>query len=666
MRTRLKTLYAALGRWDKVFLALLLLYGVLRLVTPAGTVRGIAGLAVWIVGMVVGVRWIVRLTRRAIWRLRNRLIVCYLFMAVVPIALILVLVGLSAWVITGQVAVHLVASKIQSEIDTLAGPSIGLLQTAPPNRSDRLGWVGPYLRQRFPGYEFLLREGREWRFPADSTLEMPPQGWGDTAGIMVSGSNAYFWAHSVRGSGEMVCRVPINRETLSALIPDLGDVSLLLAGSDVQYAATPGPGGERQISKITIRELPQPQADVTAPATRSRVPPPTSRLDLGVFWGTLMPVALWESPGTTEERVLGVWTRPSAVLRTVYSQKAEVGEVVYMAFLIVAGMFFLVELVSFVIGLSITRTVTGAVHNLYEGTQRVMQGDFTHRVTVRGNDQLAALSHSFNRMNENLERLLAVEKEQQRLQSELEIAREVQSQLFPKGVPEMRTLQLTARCTPARMVSGDYYDYLKLRESRLALALGDVAGKGISAALLMAAVQSTMRTHLTSMEWANSGNGGGWGSLTAAGVVTRLNAQLYANTSPEKYATFYFALYDEDSSVLTYTNAGHLPPILLRRGQAIRLDVNGMVVGAFPFAQYEQSQIELARGDLLVCFTDGITEPENEYGEMFGEERLIQVVARHADHPSDEIIDAAVAAVQEWTGSPELQDDMTVIVARKL
>ncbi len=113
---------------------------------------------------------------------------------------------------------------------------------------------------------------------------------------------------------------------------------------------------------------------------------------------------------------------------------------------------------------------------------------------------------------------------------------------------------------------------------------------------------------------------------------------MYAYTSPEKYATFYLGIYDEASSVLSYTNAGHLPPILVREGKATRLNVDGTVVGAFPFSQYDESRITLQRDDLLVCFTDGVSEPENEYGEMFGEDRLSELVSKNAHRSEDQII----------------------------
>jgi sigma-B regulation protein RsbU (phosphoserine phosphatase) len=290
-----------------------------------------------------------------------------------------------------------------------------------------------------------------------------------------------------------------------------------------------------------------------------------------------------------------------------------------------------------------------------------MQGDFSHRIEVRGKDQLAELGVSFNRMTENLAHLLTVAKEKERLQSEIEIAREVQNQLYPRVAPQTKSLRLTAVCRPARIVSGDYYDFEVTRDTHVALAIGDVAGKGISAALLMATLQSSLRTQLNTA-W---NNGQMDAPLSAARLVSQLNQYLYANTSAEKFTTLCLGLYDEAAGSFSYSNGGHLPPALVRRGAIQRLDVNGTVVGAFPFAEYGESRIALEPGDLLVFFTDGVTEPENAFGEMFGEERFLDLLARNAHLGDEEIVRMVVESVREWTGSEELQDDMTLLLARR-
>jgi len=231
-------------------------------------------------------------------------------------------------------------------------------------------------------------------------------------------------------------------------------------------------------------------------------------------------------------------------------------------------------------------------------------------------------------------------------------------------LPSPKALMLTGVCNPARVVSGDYYDFMRF-DTSVAFAIGDVAGKGISAALLMASIQSTMRMQLTAGV-PGMCDGEAPHQLSTAMMVSRLNKLLYANTSPEKYATFYFAVYDETTHTLTYTNAGHLQPILLRKGVPELLEVTGTVVGAFPFSLYEERNIQLASGDVLVAYTDGMIEPENEYGEMFGEQRLTDLLAKNVDRDSTEIIARVMESVLQWSGdAAELSDDMTMLVARR-
>ena len=645
MLPRLKTLYRKLGRIEKIFLILVLLALAVAYFLPSSAISLLVNFAAWIVGFVVAIRLARRGVKKLIWRLRNRLIVAYAFIAMVPIVLILVLVLVSTYGLTGQIALYLINSELDRRTAILRGTAASLAETPAERRSDLVMRTHDLTQRLFPATEILVRDGAETRYPESATLAVPPAGWKDASGIIVKDRQLHCWANVIAGGTQVTIMAPLNREFLSDLVPGIGQVSF----RDFSEAAG-------QIESA---------APDTMPA--ARIPPKNNFLDIQVNWGSLVPVMFWGSPGNKSNRgLLLVHTRMSAVLSTVFGNNMALGDMAnaqlfWGAFLFTVTLFLVVELVSLVIGVSISRTITSAVHELYVGTRRVKEGDFSHRIPVRGNDQLAELGSSFNTMTENLERLIVVAKEKERLESELEIAREVQSQLFPKNVPDLKTLQLTGVCTPARVVSGDYYDFIRF-DSNLAFAIGDVAGKGISAALLMAAIQSTMRMQLTAGLPGVSSNG----HLSTAAMVSRLNKLLYANTSPEKYATFYFALYDEHTQTLTYTNAGHLPPILLRRGVPEYLQVTGTVVGAFPFTRYDEKQIQLASGDVLVAYTDGIVEPENEYGEMFGEQRLTDLLAKNADRESTEIIARVMEAVGQWTGATaELQDDMTILVARR-
>jgi sigma-B regulation protein RsbU (phosphoserine phosphatase) len=578
--------------------------------------------------------------RHSIWRLRNRLVVTYMFMAVVPIVLILILAGLGSYFVAGQVAVYLVQSELERRTAALAGPAQYLRHAPPAAYPSIAKEFIPFLRGRFPSLEILIAGPQTFRYPTESKLEQPSATWGDFSGLIVKDGAYYSFAHLRESNTDITLLAPVTLDFLSDLIPNLGDVRVLDLGRRDKHAGTAG---------------------------RNRVPPAASRFDYAFEWFAPLSVANWSTPGATETHVMTITTRPSALLSTVF-EKVDVAQVVLIIFIVVCVLFLIVELVALIIGINMTRTITTAVQNLYSGTERISGGDVSHRIAVKGSDQLAELGHSFNSMTANLERLIIVEKEKERLQSEIEIAREVQNQLFPRSAPELKSLELTGICHPARMVSGDYYDYLCVQNTALAFAIGDVAGKGISAALLMASIQSIMRTQLSTGVHAVAATVGGpvRQQLHTSPLVSHLNRQLYESTAPEKYATFFFAIYDEHMRTLTYTNAGHLPPVLLRSGETTLLNPTGTVVGAFPHCVYQEESIMLEPGDVVIAYTDGVTEPENEYGEEFGLDRVIDLVKKNLDKPTREMINEVLRAVAAWTNTPELPDDMTMLIARRV
>lgn len=624
------TYWRRMGRIEQAFLIATCIYVLLRLskLTPSG--QSLFGLAAFLLGLTSIFRLARRAMKEAIWRLRNRLIAAYLFIAVVPIVLILTLAGIAGWVMIGQIAVYLVNTELKHHEANLLRPAEALAHT-PPGREPEaaLRRFSQMIHNGFPRFDLLMTGEHNIRYPEDSTLQQPPQNFRRGSGLVIrheaSEDRLYAFAHVVENGDEVTVLAPVSQQLLDNLVPSLGDVAF---------------------------------APLMQPPKESHVPPPQSIFDFKVGGFYPVPVPFWSAPDRHRTLVLHVDTRISAVLGTVL-QNLDWAEFALGVFVVISVAFLIVELVSLVAGVQLSRTITGAVHELYEGTQHVNRGDFSYRIPVKGNDQLAELSGSFNTMTESLGRLIVVAKEKERLESELAIAREVQNQLFPKDVPYTKTLELKGVCNPARMVSGDYYDFMALSDSSLAFAIGDVAGKGISAALLMATIQSTMRMQLAPVNGAAR-------HFSAASLVSTLNKQLYATTSPEKYATFYFALYEESTHTLTYTNAGHLSPMLYRGGDFQMMGSTGTVVGAFPIARYEERSVPLERGDILVAYTDGIVEPENAYGEMFGEDRLKEFIVKYSHADSSEIIARTMEAVVDWTGSSELQDDMTMVVARRI
>ena len=648
----LKTIWKYLGLADKTFLLVVAAYLISGWMAAGNAARLLLLVAIIITGFWTGIKWTRIGIRKVIWRLRNRLVVAYLFIALVPILLVGIFGLLGGRFLAGQIAVYLVSSELERRMFTL-NSSAESLALVPAFQRERT-WQRTYdiLAESFPTVDVVILEGNNVSFPSEPIIQAPPSGWGEINGIVVREDLLYAWARAVNGKIQVTLLAPLTNEFLEGLAPGIGDVTILEFPSSIAGSSEP--------QAMSTHGSPSDESRIEG----TQIPAPRNRFDFSFKWATGIPVAVWDTPPLEESALLSVHTRFSAVLGVIFSRQAEAGYWLALLYL-VAVVFLIVELISLVIGVSITRTVTSAVHNLYEGTERVREGDFSHRIVVKGYDQIAVVSGSFNRMTENLERLLEVAKEKERMEAELEIAREVQGQLYPKSVPKLSKLELRARCNPARTVSGDYYDYQPLRDHSAVLAIGDVAGKGISAALLMATLQSSLRTQVRASLEKATAEGEGY-IISTSQFVGHLNEQLFADTSPEKYATFFFSVYDDDTGMLTYTNAGHLPPLLFRNGEATRLDVNGMVVGAFPFAQFEQSHLQLESGDLLLGYTDGITEPENEYDEMFGEQRLIETVTRNAHLDVEQIIEAVMNAVGQWTGSPELQDDMTILLARRL
>ena len=309
-----------------------------------------------------------------------------------------------------------------------------------------------------------------------------------------------------------------------------------------------------------------------------------------------------------------------------------------------------------------TRTITTAVDSLYSATQHVQDGDLTYRVRLPHRDQLAALGESFNSMMQSVSTLIEEQRQRQKLENELSIAHEVQQQLFPRTLPNLQGIEIEAICRPARVVSGDYYDFIRISPTRLAIAVADISGKGISAALLMANVQAALRSDV--LRYRNGQPGIHLDQIDTAEIVSHLNLHLFRNTSDERYATVFFGVYDAETRQLHYTNAGHLPPIYICGDKVRRLETGGMVVGLFNDVPFQQGAVEIEHGGILVAYSDGLIEPENVYGEEFGTTRLIDVATRNKDASSHVIAEAMMHAAEEWSGSPEQADDMTVIVMR--
>jgi phosphoserine phosphatase RsbU/P len=270
---------------------------------------------------------------------------------------------------------------------------------------------------------------------------------------------------------------------------------------------------------------------------------------------------------------------------------------------------------------------------------------------------LSAVASQTGLALENAELTESIRREvaqRERVNRELEIAREVQQRLFPQNLPEVRGLEFAGYCRPALCVGGDYYDFVRLEDGSLGIAIGDVSGKGIAAALMMASLQASLRGQTLTP------------SLTLAEMVQHVNQLVFEASAENRYATFFYAQYDPATRTLHYVNAGHNPPMLWRgaSGEIVRLEEGGMVVGLFRDFPYREASLQLEPSDIFVAFTDGISEAMNNADEEFDEERLIEAIKTCNTRSAADMITSILERVDAFTAGASQHDDMTLVVVR--
>jgi sigma-B regulation protein RsbU (phosphoserine phosphatase) len=243
--------------------------------------------------------------------------------------------------------------------------------------------------------------------------------------------------------------------------------------------------------------------------------------------------------------------------------------------------------------------------------------------------------------------------ERQRLLGELRVAKEIQLQLLPEDPPAVASLEISAVVRPAYEVSGDFYDFIEVGQGQLAVLVGDVVGKGIPAAILMAAARSAIRSQFE-------------GRSSVSEVMAQVNRALFRDTAPGSFVTLFCGLYDPRDGSFRYTNCGHNPALLLREQGACawKLSAGGTVLGAFQDVVYKEDRVRLQRGDLVVLYTDGITEASTSNGEQFGLDRLIDCVTKSENSTGPQIVESILEAVQEFSQGMPRRDDQTLVVVR--
>jgi len=486
------------------------------------------------------------------------------------------------------------------------------------------------------------------------------------AGLVVAGSRLELRLHSVfPGSGGRLLRLgaalPLTSELLAREPPEAG--ARVHGGLGDPGRPLAAPAGSDS-SPIAAGILAWVEPRTTAADTASGGVTASQRQMLErVAAKSAFPALLWDYRGHPVDWVTGrteasgppisiafsLEGATRALLRTSFETLGAVAIVV----LVVCGLIVLLQLVATFRGFAYARAIAAAVSRLDAGVRALRAGNFGTRIQPKERDQLGRLALAFNDMSQQLQALLQQRAEHESVERELAMARSVQRRLFPESLPQVPYLEASGICLPARLVSGDYYDFIPFAGGT-DVVIADVSGKGMSAALLMASVQAALRSQYPL---------DGQPAPDPGTILARLNHHLHATLEPTRFVTLFLLRILEDGRVL-YGNAGHNPALLLRGERAEWLQAGGLLLGPFAAPRFESTALRASSGDVLCLYTDGVTEAEGAEGEHFGEERLATVLRAGRHLPPEALQESIVGAVRAWQGEQEPTDDITLVLLR--
>jgi sigma-B regulation protein RsbU (phosphoserine phosphatase) len=655
------------GRLFIVAVALKFLFAIWRLAgelpAAARVVSGAATLALAVAVAVFAWRLFVQIKRRLLWRVRRKLILSYIFIGVIPSLLIvvfflfagsLVFMNVSAYLfkdgydaivenarLSAQAAATEIARNPAAAVETIERvhrirvstyPSISVAYLAPDGTRQT---AGPWLR--LPAPDRIPAWLREDVFTG--SLGVPLKDGNGEEDLVV---RAVVKVGAAGGGGAVIVDVPLDEQVMHRLHENTG-VRLenvydgRVSGNATPVNRRPGEGGgavlfERSLAQLDIRDWDSPTG--------------TIRRDTAVL----------------TYRLRELYNHLSSAQSLRVSGDMRLSDALLLVLLLIGVMFLIIEAVALVMGLALARSITSSVHELFMGTERVRQGDFTHRINIDSRDQLGELAVSFNQMTGSIENLLQTAAEKKRLEEELRIARQIQMSLLPRGPLDVPGLTVTALCVPAREVGGDYYDFFSVGERRLGVLIADVSGKGTSAALYMAELKGLM---LSLSQIYHS----------PRELLIEVNRIISENLDTRSFITMTYAVIDLDAGVMTFARAGHTPLMYMPAGSgdeaAQVLTPNGLVVGLrIPGAHekfvalLEEDRIELHKGDVLVFYTDGITEAMNQDSDLFGDARLRALLTEHGHLDAADLRERILREIEAFVGVADQHDDMTMVLIK--
>jgi sigma-B regulation protein RsbU (phosphoserine phosphatase) len=604
----------------------------------------------------LGVLALVRHRRHLLWRVRRKLILSYVFLGLVPVALI------AAFVLAGGVLLYMTVAQyvFQAGFTNLVEDIEQIAETT----AIEIG--------RSPGQALAAIERKianmAGEYP-DLTLAVVPIGPGSPVMAGPPG-------RTLRVAGLPPWVIAAGGFAGSLVVPDgdrPDDIQLLIR------TAVP----TSDASRMVVADLPVDQRIITRlqDRTGTRIGTITAtgcgaaasardQPQRGLLYLFRETVAFMDCVDWPTGRAGNVSINLEAPVGRLYDRLAAVSSLqvsttiggnwtVFLQLLVLLGVLFLIiQGSALVMGALLARSITSAVHELFLGTERVQQGDFAHRIRIDSRDQLGDLAESFNRMSGSIEHLLHVQREKQRLEDELRIAREIQKSLLPVRAPEIEGLDLAALCEPAREVGGDYYDFFPVGARQLGVLIADVSGKGTSAALYMAELKGLMLALA-------------YTEPSPRRLLIDVNRRLADHLDNRSFITMTYAVLDLEAGTLTSARAGHTPLVVTSGGRTEVVTSDGMVLGLrLPGAgrRFEELLAEDCRrvgpGDVVVLYTDGVTEAMDTHGELFGDGALTQLVEADRTLDAAGLRDRLVEAVKDFVGEAEPHDDMTLVVMK--
>jgi serine phosphatase RsbU (regulator of sigma subunit) len=589
-------------------------------------------------------------------RLKPKLAISAFLIAVVPLFLVFIMGLLTLYSILGESRAAR-AITIMEDWANLAVLDENFIQTI-SDRSFYYDIGGKKIQGRgdepawLPGFLSFLK-----------TEDSPYKEWvaADTAKYFWIGPELWLIGLSSPGKpkaqikGCLVDSIMMNR--LAAILKcnvKLSYVGSLLSGKDVDLVQIRENGPKPDFNEISGTFLREDGKEQESEQTQT-----SFWRRLFYFGITHLDVIFFDTDLAGKQTVLlTIQTSISTILRELFSEKNPLSLVVMIVLLSLAALMFFLETFVLIFGVRITTGITSAVKTLHRGTRRIAEGDLDTKIVIPSEDELGDLATSFNVMAGAVKKGREEAMERERLERELETARQIQEKLLPHEMPQLPGFEIAGTSLPSQQVGGDYFDFLDMGTGQLGIAIADVSGKGIPAALLMANLQASLHAQVIKK-----------GSVAV--VASRMNNLLVKSTDTHMFATFFYGILDQIKSTFTSTNAGHNPPLLFGvDGKIKRLEAGGLVLGFLPDQKYSQQTVKIKQGEVIILFTDGITEAAGTSSEkisenLFGEERLIEVIRASLAMSASEIQAAILQAISDHTANVPQFDDITLVVIKR-